>query len=125
MSRTTSRLPNCDCVGFCQAKPSGDSEQRQPSAFLGQLWNGQPCPYCGREMDSVVLESSPTRDHIQPKSREGNNRAENLTIACWTCNQHKHYRTMTEWLVALTEADDPRVPYVAEFMLRRGLVVVS
>jgi hypothetical protein len=43
------------------------------------------CHYCGRKAPDVVLQI----DHINPKSNGGSYKMENLTTACFDCNQGK------------------------------------
>lgn len=43
------------------------------------------CPYCGGVMSDGPRGSSPTRDHVVPRSAGG--RA--ILICCWTCNHRK------------------------------------
>ena len=45
------------------------------------------CAYCGIEFD---CEKLPTRDHIIPISRGGDNTKENVVPACRSCNAKKH-----------------------------------
>lgn len=50
------------------------------------------CAYCGK----VYGDSKLTRDHIQPKSRGGQDTWTNLVTCCTTCNQFKDNRTPQE-----------------------------
>jgi 5-methylcytosine-specific restriction endonuclease McrA len=66
--------------------------------------------YCAREFPELQL----TRDHIQPTSRGGADRWENVVASCKRCNQHKADRTPEEanmQLVAL-----PYRPNNAEYL---------
>lgn len=45
------------------------------------------CTYCGVEFDENTL---PTKDHIIPISKGGNNIKENIVPACRSCNSKKH-----------------------------------
>jgi 5-methylcytosine-specific restriction endonuclease McrA len=66
--------------------------------------------YCARDFAGTQL----TRDHIQPRSRGGRDRWENVVAACRRCNQHKANRTPEEanmQLVAL-----PFKPNNAEYL---------
>jgi hypothetical protein len=49
------------------------------------------CIYCGAE--SVPLEI----EHLTPKSRNGSNRASNLSLSCRPCNEAKGNRTAAEF----------------------------
>lgn len=49
------------------------------------------CSYCRMPMRQYHIE------HIIPLSRGGGNGAENLALACPTCNQEKSWRTPEEW----------------------------
>jgi 5-methylcytosine-specific restriction endonuclease McrA len=58
-------------------------------------WNHQ-CAYC--DARDVPLEL----DHVQPRSKHGTDRVNNLTLACHSCNQRKGNRDVREFL-----HDDP------------------
>lgn len=45
------------------------------------------CAYCGEEF---TCENLPTKDHIIPISKGGNNTKENIIPACSSCNSKKH-----------------------------------
>jgi hypothetical protein len=47
--------------------------------------DGFACAYCGKTPPTVTLEI----DHIEPKSRNGKDRIENLITACFDCNRGK------------------------------------
>jgi 5-methylcytosine-specific restriction endonuclease McrA len=50
------------------------------------------CLYCGRQFHRSQL----TRDHVQPTSRGGNDRWENVVAACGRCNWRKDNKTPEE-----------------------------
>ena len=59
---------------------------------------GVPCAYCGTETTNERGHpNSRERDHIDPKSRGGNNSSENERDACRTCNRSKGARNPDEW----------------------------
>ena len=45
------------------------------------------CAYCGIEFD---CENLPTKDHVIPISKGGDNTKENIVPACRSCNSKKH-----------------------------------
>lgn len=49
----------------------------------------QICAYCAQVFHSELL----TRDHVQPKSKGGKDRWENVVTACSGCNRYKDDRT--------------------------------
>jgi len=51
------------------------------------------CAYCGKEFD---LFDRPTRDHIIPISKGGDNIKENVVPACRSCNSKKHNKIIKE-----------------------------
>jgi hypothetical protein len=53
--------------------------------------DGSKCAYCGDTEGPFDL------DHILPWSRGGQHSAENLTVACATCNRSKGAKTPEEW----------------------------
>ena len=66
--------------------------------------------YCAREFTELQL----TRDHIQPTSRGGADRWENVVAACRRCNQHKADRTPEEANMELVAL--PYRPNNAEYL---------
>lgn len=46
------------------------------------------CAYCGKDL--LNLFDRPTRDHIMPVSKGGDNIKENIVPACQSCNSRKH-----------------------------------
>ncbi|MEQ4722759.1 RNA-guided endonuclease IscB [Nonomuraea sp. B19D2] len=65
--------------------------------YLLEKW-GRACAYCGASGAPLNI------DHIQPRSRGGSDRVNNLTVACVPCNQAKGSMPVTEFL-----ADRPAV----------------
>jgi hypothetical protein len=57
------------------------------------------CAYCSKELDFNLLSkpSGPNIDHRIPVSRGGDDRLENLALACRTCNYRKGGRTAEEF----------------------------
>jgi HNH endonuclease len=51
------------------------------------------CYYCHRKIDSA----SATEDHKMPKSRGGQEIAQNIVAACWPCNLQKQSMTAEEY----------------------------
>ncbi|WP_234349362.1 RHS repeat-associated core domain-containing protein, partial [Xanthomonas citri] len=59
---------------------------------------GVPCAYCGTPTTNTPGQpNSRERDHIDPKSRRGNNSPENERDSCRTCNREKSSRNPDEW----------------------------
>ncbi len=58
---------------------------------------GRKCIYCG--IENVPLQI----DHIKPKSQNGSNRFNNLTIACESCNRAKGNQPVEEFLARKPE----------------------
>lgn len=74
------------------------ARRRKPfrhSWWLRQLRKGL-CPYCGVRLSKETA----TVDHIDPVSRGGGNHAENVTVACRSCNELKADRSLLEFLLA-------------------------
>ena len=59
---------------------------------------GRQCVYCGVKNVPLQIE------HIRPKSRNGSDRFNNLTLACQCCNQAKGNKSIEEFL-----ADKPKI----------------
>ena len=59
--------------------------------YLLEKWQRQ-CSYCGKTSIPLQIE------HIQPKSKGGNNRVSNLCLACEKCNQRKGDKLIDEFL---------------------------
>lgn len=95
------------CGGDQLARPRSSYPLNNPTLFAR---DGHLCMYCARDFAGTQL----TRDHIQPRSRGGRDRWENVVAACRRCNQHKANRTPEEanmQLVAL-----PFKPNNAEYL---------
>ena len=64
-------------------------------ARFRKLWSdfygGFVCAYCEK------IDVNHTIDHLIPRSKGGNNRLENLVIACFECNQLKADKTLNEF----------------------------
>lgn len=78
--------------------------------------SGKPCPYCNRRMDSRYSDSQPSRDHVLPKSRGGDDFPSNIRIVCRRCNNDKAARTLAEWAFLLAYRSDPRAARVADLV---------
>jgi RHS repeat-associated protein len=59
---------------------------------------GAPCRYCGQETTNEPGNpNSRERDHIDPRSRGGNDSPENEGNSCRTCNRSKGAKNPDEW----------------------------
>jgi RHS repeat-associated protein len=59
---------------------------------------GVPCRYCDQPTTNKPGQpNSRERDHIDPRSRDGNNTKENEGDSCRTCNREKGPRNPDEW----------------------------
>ena len=95
------------CGGEQMARPRTNYPLNNPTLFARDSYL---CLYCAHDFKANEL----TRDHIQPTSRGGLDRWENVVSACRRCNQHKANRTPEEanmQLVAL-----PFKPNNAEYL---------
>jgi 5-methylcytosine-specific restriction endonuclease McrA len=77
------------CGGEQLARPRTNPALTNPTLFAR---DAHLCMYCARAFEPQRL----TRDHIQPTSRGGLDRWENVVSACRRCNQHKANRTPEE-----------------------------
>ena len=111
--RSVVELPSIvACGGERLARPRCNSPLTNPTLFAR---DGHLCMYCARAFPANEL----TRDHIQPVSRAGADRWQNVVAACRRCNQHKANRTPEEadmQLVAL-----PFKPNNAEYLALRNI----
>ncbi len=73
--------------------------------FIRDLYT---CQYCGKK-----IKSSPTIDHIIPKSRGGSFSWTNVVTACVKCNQKKGNKLPSE--AGLTLIRKPVMPTISEF----------
>jgi hypothetical protein len=56
-----------------------------------KITTGQKCNYCGSEKNLAL-------DHIFPKKLGGLDNAENLVLACRSCNSSKGKKDLIEWM---------------------------
>lgn len=68
------------------------------------------CLYCGKPFNFIQL----SRDHVQPTSRGGADRWENVVTACKRCNQHKSHYLLDEIQMSLIAL--PYRPNNAEYL---------
>jgi len=60
--------------------------------------DGVPCAYCDEETTNEPGHpNSRERDHIDPRSKGGNNTEENERDSCRTCNRSKGSKSVEEW----------------------------
>jgi len=67
---------------------------------VGRIEEGQPMPRCTYCRDQTTREKGPKqyqREHVEPRSKGGNNTEDNYTPGCRTCNLKKLNRNPTEW----------------------------
>lgn len=60
--------------------------------------DGEQCRFCGKKVNfnDGKSDAGGTYDHLTPTSQGGQNTADNLVVACRTCNTKKGGRTPTE-----------------------------
>jgi hypothetical protein len=72
-------------------------------SYHKEVLRRDPCAYCGEpEHDAADTEL----DHIEPRSRGGEDDWPNRTASCSACNRGKGTRSMLSWLLHLAERDD-------------------
>lgn len=71
------------------------------------------CPYCKR----AIIWNDLSMDHIQPRSREGEDQLSNLVWCCGSCNRVKSNLTGEEFQALLTFLD--QYPIMKESVLTR------
>ena len=95
------------CGGDRLTPPRQFHRLSNPALFSRDAYT---CMNCGNRPGVGLL----TRDHVQPKSRGGQDRWENVVTACRRCNQFKSNRTPQEARMQLLEL--PFRPNNAEFL---------
>lgn len=71
-------------------RPTAKAAKRFKLKWLN--YYGYHCAYC-----TVDCSDKPTIDHIVPLCRGGGNTLNNLVIACYSCNQEKGNKLVTEF----------------------------
>ena len=99
-------------------KPDWNKKRRRTAMLKSYV--GKPCPYCGRPMMYLSVESgkySPTRDHVHVvKSKGGCLEGSNALIVCGACNVDKSDRSLSDWVDYLMSVGDARANRVAEIL---------
>ena len=72
------------------------------------------CGYCGKE---DLKYPDKHIDHIKPIGKGGDNKEDNLIVACKVCNHKKHSYTAKEWYYREKELG---FPYLTKSKLSRG-----
>lgn len=62
------------------------------------IFKFDPCVYCGDEATSI--------DHIDPISKGGSGKWNNLAPACHSCNSRKHNKDLLKFLLSSVEGSD-------------------
>lgn len=75
------------------------------------------CWYCGRKENNLVIE------HMVPRSRGGSDEAENLAVACRSCNARKSSRTVKEHRQRIARSHDVPLEKVVFAGERAGLMI--
>jgi len=131
-------FPKCGCVGSCTLAKNVTppvvyedvrkalplvrppvvvvrAKRSNPPASLSSTYtqfNGEPCPYCDRPMDTRSWTLAPSTDHINPTSRGGSDKPANKLVVCRGCNEAKSGRTLAEFQAYLADRRDPRAAHV-------------
>jgi 5-methylcytosine-specific restriction endonuclease McrA len=78
------------------------------------------CFYCDRQLSRTKR----TRDHLQPKSRNGSNRPHNIVDACRECNNLKGCLTLEEFRVVIAYrfglVEKPKFKFPGELRRQRA-----
>lgn len=86
-------------------------------ALFRRDWN--ICAYCGDEFSNSDL----TRDHVQPRSRGGLDRWENVVSSCGSCNKRKDNKTPEEANMPLLFV--PYAPNRAEYLILKNRNILA
>src|SRR5574337_2121518 len=74
-----------------------NSCRRTPTSRMGKKLGIYHCFYC----DKLLSRQRKTRDHMQPRSRNGSNNPRNIVDACKPCNVLKGCLTLDEFRVVM------------------------
>ncbi|WP_390588230.1 RHS repeat-associated core domain-containing protein [Erythrobacter sp. MTPC3] len=97
-ARTSDRLPGPDWKRGSTGGPGSGKRFAPESPETRQANEGVPCRYCGQPTtNSPGRGNSRERDHIDARSRGGNNTPENEGQSCRDCNRSKGARNPDEW----------------------------
>ncbi len=113
-------FPKCDCVAFCKYGPTLAAQGSGAPKPSLKRYQGKPCAYCHIPMDYGHPRLSPTRDHIVPRSRGGENGTHNYVRACRRCNEDKRNMFLDEWYERLVRDNDPRAAIVGRYVTCHG-----
>lgn len=71
-----------------KAKWNGSKWIRKERREAIYIRDGYECAYCAMDLRQAQREER-TLDHLQPRSRGGNNKNDNLVTACADCNKRR------------------------------------
>ena len=83
-----------ECIYKQRREESGGRSTKRRQKLLKE---DSRCYYCNCDL---TLENS-TLDHIVPRAKKGENKAENIVLSCYTCNHRKGTKTATQFLAIL------------------------
>ncbi|WP_269783555.1 HNH endonuclease [Marinibactrum halimedae] len=96
--KTSDREPGSDGKKGSTGGPGAGKRFKPEKPEVKESKEGVPCRYCGtKTTNEQGKPNSRERDHIDPKSRGGNNTPENEGDSCRTCNRSKGARNPDEW----------------------------
>jgi 5-methylcytosine-specific restriction endonuclease McrA len=97
-AKISNRTPGADGKRGSTGGPgSGKRFPAEPPEVKAEK-EGVPCVYCGTPTTNRSGQpNSRERDHIDPRSRGGNNSPENERDSCRSCNRRKGSKNPDEW----------------------------
>ena len=84
----------CYMVRAFNFKKLREGKRKIHDLYINNVWKmqrGQHCFYCGKDDEKLTV------DHIFPRSKDGEDTADNVVLACRSCNSSKSNLDLLEW----------------------------
>lgn len=97
------RLPDRQRIELGRDARGSEGRADMTTNGKSRFQNGRPCHWCKRQMAAGDRYLTPTRDHVEPRSRGGASEIRNIVWACAACNNLKGDMSLAAWYALMNQ----------------------